>query len=97
MSSHHFLPFVYGFLLFLIGTGCGAGLVYRLRHVTTKSMHWALLNCLRERTAALDRLNTYDLHGSGNASPRSESDKLEIGNNGGTLTFPAGLRLYRGF
>jgi hypothetical protein len=47
---------VAGIAIFILGAVCGARIVYRFRHVTTKALHQALLNTLHERTARLDRL-----------------------------------------
>jgi hypothetical protein len=47
---------VAGIAIFLLGAVCGARMIYRFRHVTTKALHQALLNTLHERTARLDRL-----------------------------------------
>lgn len=47
---------VAGIAIFILGAVCGARMVYRFRHVTTKALHQALLNTLHERTARLDRL-----------------------------------------
>jgi hypothetical protein len=45
-----------GLLSFGFGIACGMCVVHRFRHVTTKALHKALLNCLSARTAALDRV-----------------------------------------
>ena len=47
---------VSGVVIFIVGAVCGAKMVYRFRHVTTKVLHQGLLNTLRERTVRLDRL-----------------------------------------
>lgn len=44
-----------GIAIFILGAACGARIVYRFRHVTTKALHQAILNTLRERTPRLDR------------------------------------------
>lgn len=47
---------VAGIAIFILGAVCGARMIYRFRHVTTKALHKALLNTLHDRTARLDRL-----------------------------------------
>jgi hypothetical protein len=48
---------VAGIAIFLLGGVCGAGMVYRFRHVTTKALPEVPLNTLHDRTARLDLLS----------------------------------------
>lgn len=89
---------VAGIAIFILGAVCGARMIYRFRHVTTKALHKALLNTLHDRTARLDRLTeparetgmaTIDLE-EGQADFRTE---MAATSSEGKAT---ALRVYRG-
>jgi hypothetical protein len=89
---------VAGIAIFILGAVCGARIVYRFRHVTTKALHQALLNTLHERTARLDRL-TESARETGMVTINLEEGQADFGaevaatSSEGKVT---ALRVYRG-
>lgn len=76
MLQNGIIQFVAVLLIFVLGMICGARLVYRVRHVTTKELHRALLNTLNLRTRELDQLRS-DLQRPRRASAPESSERLE--------------------
>lgn len=88
---------VAGIAIFILGAVCGARIVYRFRHVTTKALHKALLNTLHDRTARLDRL-TESARETGMVTIKLEEDQADFGSETAAMSNDAGtiaLRVYR--
>jgi len=89
---------VAGIAIFILGATCGARMVYRFRHVTTKALHKALLNTLHDRTARLDRL-TESARETGIVTIDLEEGQADFGTEMAATSSDskaAALRVYRG-